>query len=128
MAALPDAGWRFQESANGARLFYVSETNPASQVMILTCPIGVDRLIVRLPEVVPVGSEERLTIGHGNDLAVLMVDPMRDNGSVAGRGPIPDNLDTMLKQGIAAAYGSYSLGDLPAVPGETSARFISACS
>ena len=115
--------WQIDTSARGARLAYAEERG--DPIVLLTC-VG-DRLIVRLENVAPITSEERLTIGSGDLAVALVADPTSGMPSIAGRGPVPENFETMLEQGFAAAYGSYSTGVLPPVPADSIARWRASC-
>ena len=121
LAATTD--WQIDTSARGARLAYAEERD--DPIVLLTC-VG-DRLIVRLENVAPITSEERLTIGSGDLAVALVADANSGMPSIAGRGPVPENFETMLEQGFAAAYGSYSTGVLPPVPADSIARWRASC-
>ncbi|MCJ8191084.1 hypothetical protein MUY73_06985 [Sphingomicrobium aestuariivivum] len=123
-------GWTVEQSAGGVRLVYdpvdAAVDAPDDPVLVLTCTGG-GRLIVRLPRVAPIGSEERLSIGSGDDVAALVADPGNEVGGIAGRGPVPEALPEMLEAGFAATYGAYSTGVLPPVPVDSIAAMRSAC-
>ena len=122
--------WQLDLSQRGgARLLHPASAVDAGEqpVVILTCvPSG--RLIVRLPRVAPVASEERLTIGSGGDVVAFVADTQEGSGSASARGDLPIALDRMLEAGFAAAYGATSVGELPPVPADMRARWRSACS
>lgn len=122
--------WQLDLSQRGgARLLHPASAIDAGRdpVVILTCvPSG--RLIVRLPRVAPIPSEERLSIGSGGDVIAFVADTGPEARSAAARGPLPLALDRMLESGFAAAYGATSVGALPPVPADMRARWRSACS
>ena len=124
----PSTDWQLDVSSRGgARLLFPASALDAGEdpVVLLTC-VPSDRLIVRLPRVIGVGSEERLSIGDGDMVVAMVADRTRGAG-VAARGPTPDDLDAMLEGGFAAAYGATSVGRLPPVPADLRARFRAAC-
>ena len=123
-------GWEFSQSAGGARLIYHPDGDGATRTgdptLVITCP-GAARMIVRLPRIAPIGSEERMSIGSGDTVVALVADPDEGTAGIAGRGPVPEALPTMLEQGFAATYGASSTGVLPPVPASIIDRMRSAC-
>lgn len=124
-------GWTVEQSAGGVRLVYdpvdTADDTPTDPVLVLTCTGG-GRLIVRLPRVAPIGSEERMSIGSGDDVVALVADPTRESGGIAGRGSVPEAFGAMLEEGFAVAYGAYSTGVLPPAPADSIAAMRSSCS
>ncbi|WP_265587381.1 hypothetical protein [Sphingomicrobium arenosum] len=123
-------GWTVEQSAGGARLVY-DPLDPADDtsldpVLVLTCTGG-GHLIVRLPRVAAIGSEERLSIGSGDNVVALVADTTPERGGIAARGEVPNRLGAMLGAGFAVSYGAYSTGVLPPVPPASIDAIRSSC-
>ena len=90
----------------------------------------VDRkLLVTLPTIAAIGSEERLSFGGGGEIATLVVTRLAGAPSVSGEGAAPDGqrLAAMLAAGPGASYGAAALGPLVPVPDELATGFVARC-
>lgn len=86
-------------------------------------------LLVRLPGVVPIGSEERLSFGGGGDVETLVADSTSDEPVVEASGMLPDptRLRALLAAGPGASYGATAVGPLVPVPAAMADAFVTAC-
>jgi uncharacterized membrane protein len=126
-AAAGNAGWDLQSSGEGTALVFTSASG--ATVMRLFCPARSGRLIVNVPGFRPVGSEERLSFGSGNDAVALVADSRGDSlrGGVSGEGPVPDALSALGRGSVSATYGAQRSGPHPAPPADLAAAFVLTC-
>ena len=124
---LADARWDLQSSGEGVALALASEAGAAA--IRLFCPAGAKQLIVNVPAFRPIGSEERLSLGSGNEAHALVADPRGDaqRGGVTGSGPVPANLAALIAGRISASYGAQNSGPHAAPPPNLVAEFAAAC-
>lgn len=126
----PAAGagtWDLQSSGEGAALA-LSEVAGGTAIRLF-CPAGQSRLLVNVPGLRPIGSEERLSFGSRGDVVALVADPAgdRQRGGVSGLGAVPANLAALLGGRVSASYGAQSSGPHPAIPAELARAFVGAC-
>lgn len=119
--------WALLVSDQGTGLAFPS--TGTKRVIHLYCAARSPELLVNLPQVRPVASEERLSFGGGGEVVGLVADVRGDRlrGGVSGSGAAPATLDAMLRAGPGASYGASALGPLPPVPAEDAHRFAAAC-
>lgn len=126
----PDAnatGWDLQSSGDEVSLVL----GPGAEAAIrLICPAGGGRLLVNVPSFRPIGSEERLSVGSGEDVVALVADTRGDSdrGGVSGAAATPDNLEALVAGPISASYGAQTSGPHQAVPSQLVETFVAACS
>lgn len=131
--ATPSGAWQLASSGEGSGLFLPGmEADVADRPVVhFFCPKGIKRLLVNVPTFKPIASEERLSIGAGGTVTLLVADPKGDamRGGVSGEAPLPDDLPLILRspEGVRASYGAQAVGPLPAIPAATVQRFIEAC-
>ncbi len=118
-------GWDLQSSGEGVALVLGAATGPAIR---LFCPAGGKRLVVNVPGFRPIGSEERLSFG-GRDAVALVADSGgdRQRGGVTGTGAVPDDLPDLISGPVSASYGAQRSGPHPAPPKALSSAFADAC-
>lgn len=99
------------------------------RIIQLHCAAGSTRLLVNLPTIRPIGSEERLSFGGGGEVVALVADVGGDSlrGGVSGSGSVPASIEAMLRAGPGASYGASAIGPLPPVAPEDARRFAAAC-
>lgn len=127
-AQRPSGGrWDLQSSGEGAALALISASGATA--VRLFCPSGANRLLVNVPGLRPVGSEERLSFGGGGEALALVADPRGDSarGGVTGSGELPANLAALIAGPVAVAYGAQSSGPHPAPPAGLARSFVAAC-
>ena len=108
-AASGEAHWAFGIGKNSVEMAWVTDAATAEAPISLVCARG-DGLMVVAKAFKPVGSDERLTIGAGDDafalVAINVADP--DASLVRATGPADDALLTAIASGrpISASYGA----------------------
>lgn len=124
---LARGNWALMMSDQGTGLAFPS--TGTRRAIHLYCAAGSPDLLVNLPQVRPVASEERLSFGGGGEVVALVADVRGDRlrGGVSGFGATPATLEAMLHAGPGASYGASVLGPLPPVPKEDAHRFAAAC-
>jgi uncharacterized membrane protein len=119
--------WELRANGEGSELALISGTEPAT--VRLSCSAGGKSLLVNIPGFRPIGSEERLSVGSGDEATALVADPRGDGerGGVSASGSVPDNLAVILKGPVSASYGAQTSGPHPAPPPEAARDFVKAC-
>lgn len=115
------SGW----SAEGGALRF-GEGEAAS--LILRCRKG--KLIVTAPAFKPIGSEDRFSLGLGNEPVTLVADPTRQSGSgVTAEAPAPDDLQALLGNSgqVSALYGTQQAGPYPAPSPQAAGALAAGC-
>lgn len=124
----PDFTWRPVASARGTALRL--ENFEGMLMLNLACVPDPGRLAASVPDFSPRGSEERLTLGAGDELTVLVVDPAAQSGAgVRGEAPLPEAWLTRFAGGarVGASYGAQTLGPVDGPPPAVAARFVETC-
>jgi len=118
-------GWRSVATGEGNGLTYADDSG--RPVITLVC--GGGDLRVRVPGFRKIGSEDRLTVGAGDEAFALVADLASAEPGVVATGDIPaDLIDRMARgQPVAAVYGAQRLDPLPIPDAETSRALVSAC-
>lgn len=119
------AAWEATNSDGAAVLRLV---DPAGGlVMVLACREG-GRLLAVVPGFTQVGSEDRLTIGLGQEPVVLVASPPRQgNPGVTGEGTAPSAEVFERADAVSAVYGAQKLGPLTAPTKELREMLAKAC-
>lgn len=120
------SGWNLQSDRAGVSLVL----GPGADAAIrLVCPAGVSNLLVNVPSLSPVASEERLSFGSGGEVVALVADIRGDaeRGGVSGAGAVPDNLAALLSGPVSVSYGSQTSGPHQAPPEQLASAFVAAC-
>jgi uncharacterized membrane protein len=128
--AAPDSStprWDLQSSGEGVALALVAAQERTA--IRLFCPARAGRLLVNVPAFRPIGSEERLSFGSGDDAHALVADSRgdRQRGGVSATGPVPANLAALVAGPLSASYGAQRSGPHPAPPRELVGGFVAAC-
>ena len=86
------------------------------------------RLAVNVPGFTTIGSEDRFSLGLGNEPVTLVADLSAENG-VAAEGPVPDNLEGLLEGAdqVTALYGTQQVGPVGPPPPQLVDAFTDAC-
>lgn len=121
------AKWRIERADDGPELVLAS--GPATSIRLI-CSATAQELSVNVPDFEPIGSEERLSFGHGGEVVSLVADVRGDGarGGVTGSSALPDNLERLLAGPVSASYGVQTSGPHPAPASELTSEFIRACS
>ena len=132
-APAPAAGerelaWDLQSSGEGVALALLS--GERTTVVRLFCPASGNRLLVNVPAFEPIGSEERLSFGSGDNATTLVADSRGDpqRGGVTGSGAVPADLPALIGGPVSVSYGAQASGPHPAPPGNLARDFVAACS
>lgn len=85
------------------------------------------RVGAQAPTLKPIASEERFSLGAGNEAHILVADPA--SGAVVAEGPMNDALIATLGGGrpISASYGAQTLGPFAAPPEDLRNTFAANC-
>lgn len=119
------ARWTLHRTGRGAALVLAS---PAmGTLMRLSCPAGRDQLAVHVPGFRPIGSEERLSLGSGDEVVALVADPRSRGRGVTATGGASTELAELVSGPIAATYGAQTSGPHPAPSRNDARAFVAAC-
>lgn len=123
--AQPRPAWTLETSAAGVAL--IRREASGAEVFRLLCPRSGD-LYAELPGLTRIGSEDRLTLGAGDQLAVLVVSMEgADQGLRATGARDPAFLAALSRgQPLAISYSSHQLA-LGAPPPDARAAFLASC-
>lgn len=108
------------------QLAFVDETG--QERLRLAC-LGDGRLQITVPGFEPIGSEDRLTLGAGDEAFAHVADLEAPGPGVTGGGPVDRDLLDRLARGapVRAVYGAQSVGPLQANRPEVLAAFTERC-
>ena len=95
----------------------------------LACRTGDPAFQIVVPGFEPIGSEDRLTLGAGDEAFAHAADLGAPGPGVTGGGPIdPDLIDRLARgEPVRAVYGARSVGPLRAAHPEALAAFAGRC-
>jgi hypothetical protein len=112
------AAWETAASGEGTALRL---TAPEGSLLLSIACLGAPRrLVVSAPGFKPIGSEDRFSLGLGEEPVTLVADPTRQNkGGVTAEGAIPETFAELIEEAelVSALYGTQRIGPHPA-PGE----------
>ncbi len=124
------AAFRWTTSSSGEGDSLSMRVHDDEVAFHLFCPARSNDLLVNVPGLRPVASEERMTIGSGSLATALVADVAGDavRGGVSATGPVPAELDEILTggQGIGVSYGSQTRS-FPPPPAEAAGQFLRGC-
>lgn len=124
------AGLRWATQAGGSGMSLTLYEADDDALLRLACVRDRSEMIVTGETFTAIGSEERLTLGVGQEAHLFVADPTAKRPSgVEARGPIPAALLAQLESAseISAVYGAQRIGPhIPPDP-ETARGFVSAC-
>jgi hypothetical protein len=132
IAPLPDqppfgAGWSMISSGEGVALRLEEGGN---LIAAIACKRGPSRLRAESDRFQPVMSEDRFTIGAGDEAFAMAanLEAERERG-VEASGDIPTDLLDRIEAGgeIAFNYGAQNLGPFPAIPEADRQAFVAEC-
>jgi hypothetical protein len=106
-------------------------TEPGGRLLLsLFCLETPSRLAVSAPGFLPIGSEDRFSLGLGNEPVTLVADPTRQaKGGVTGEGAVPDNFAETLRAAaqVSALYGTQRIGPFPAPDEALKEALVQSC-
>ena len=125
-APAPPAGWSLSRDAGGVSLEL--ERDGAS-VARFACLHSGRVFQAQGFSLNPIGSEERLTVGAGDEAHALGADPGASVAGVMGSGAIPPALLAEIEGGgpLSLSYGAQTLGPLEALGPANRAAFVAGC-
>jgi len=97
----------------------------------IACRDGTQQLAVAAPAFRPIGSEDRFSLGLGDEPVTLVADPTKQKGAgVRAEGSAPNEFRSLLGRAerISAVYGAQRAGPYPAPPERLKGRLSEACS
>jgi hypothetical protein len=121
-----DGQWRVDVTGAGVALV---RTLRGEERLRLACRRDPPTLLVSAERVAPIPSEERLSLGVGDEVVALVAATGDRPAGVEATGPIPLDLLARLEPGgvgIGLAYGAQTL-NLPGPDAATATRFVEAC-
>lgn len=122
--------WAFAIGKNSVEMAWLTDMETADAPLRMVCARG-EGFLVAAPAFRPIGSEERLSIGAGDDaFALVAVAAEGPRGSfVKATGPIEEPLLTALESGrpIAASYGAQTFGPVESPPEAMRRAFADTC-
>ncbi len=125
-AQLPVSGWRLSSDGAGVRLELERDGAPVARFACLN-----DGRVFQAQGFAlnPIGSEERLTVGAGDEAHALVADPGAPVAGVLGAGSIPPVLLEAIEAGgpLSLSYGAQTLGPLESPGLVDRAAFVSGC-
>lgn len=125
-----EARWAFGIGKNSVEMAWVTDPATAEAPLSLVCARG-DGIMVVARAFKPVGSEERLTIGAGDDAFALVAVAAEDPHGplVRATGAADDTLLAALSGGlpISASYGAQHYGPIAAPPQALRRAFADTC-
>ena len=121
--------WAVQSSATtGTALVYAGDE--AKEALRIACRRNPPDLYVSAPEISRIGSEERLTLGAGSELATLVATPgTPDDAPLEAAGQLSAAFLDAVERGerISVSYGATQFGPLPSVAETARAAFVAGC-
>ncbi len=109
------AAWESAASGEGTALRLTAADG--SLLLSIACLGTPAQLVVSAPGLKPIGSEDRFSLGLGEEPVTLVADPTRQGkGGVTAEGAVPAGFDELLEEAkqVSALYGSQRIGPHPA--------------
>ena len=107
--------WESTASPEGTALRL---TQPDGTLLLSIACLGRPiRLVATAPAFSPIGSEDRFSLGLGNEPIAMVADPTRQaQAGVTAEGAVPDNFEKLLDEAkqVSALYGTQRIGPVPA--------------
>lgn len=127
-AASAEGPWRLEASAAAGSALVFGDADGVERLRLI-CRRGPAEFVVQAADVQPIGSEERFTLGFGDQLFTLVADVSSGLPFVEAKAPLTPELIVALRSGrpIAANYGATNLGPHPAPEGDVREAFARAC-
>lgn len=120
--------WESAASGDGMSLRLVR--SDGTLVLSIACLGRPARLMAIAPGFTPIGSEDRFSLGIGDEPVTLVADPTRQNQTgVTAEAVAGEDLDRLLDDAvrISAVYGSQRIGPHPAPVAALKAQLAEAC-
>jgi hypothetical protein len=108
----------------------VKLTRDGAPVFRLTCLAGSDRVEAAVAGIDPIASEERFTLGAGDEAYTLVADLAASTpGDLRASGDAPADLLDRIERGepLSVNYGAATVGPLPPLPEVARSVFAAGC-
>lgn len=127
-APVPEGSWRLEASATSGAALVFADADGVERLRLI-CRRGPTEFVAQAPDVAPIGSEERFTLGFGDELFTLVADVASGLPFVEARTSLTPQLVAALRSGrpVAANYGVSNLGPHPAPAPGVAEAFARAC-
>ncbi len=125
-ASAPPAGWSLSRDAEGIS---VELERDGVSVARFACLHSGRVFQAQGFSLDPIGSEERLTVGAGDEAHALVADPGAPMTGVLGSGAIPPALLAAIEVGgpLSLSYGAQTIGPLESLGATDRAAFVAGC-
>jgi hypothetical protein len=124
------ARWAFGVGKNSVEMAWVTDPSTAEAPLSLVCARG-EGLMVIARTLRPIGSEDRLTLGAGDDAFALVAIGVEDPSArlVRAAGPADEALLAAIASGrpISVSYGAQRYGPIPSPPEALRRAFADTC-
>lgn len=126
-AAVADAP-RWESLVRGSSTALRLVEADGSHRMEISCIGEPGRMAVSVPGFSTIGSEDRFSLGLGDEPVTLVADIARREG-VSAEGPVPDNLEDLFAEAkrISALYGTQRVGPVAPPPPELVRALSKSC-
>jgi hypothetical protein len=121
-------GWESAASGEGLALRLVEPDGKL--VLSIACLGRPPRLVASVPSFTAIASEDRFSLGLGNDPVTLVADPTRQKPpGITGEGAVTEEFDRLFDGAdqISAVYGRQQVGPHPAPQAALKEQFAKAC-
>ena len=126
--SLPSAAaWESAASGEGTALRL---TEPGGRLLLgIACLGSPARLTATAPGFSPIGSEDRFSLGLGEEPVTLVADLQRREGGVVAEGGVPEDFENLLERAseVSALYGTQRIGPVTAPPEALKEALAKAC-
>ena len=124
--AKPSTHWETVASPEGATLRLTGPNG--AMIMSLACLGKPARMVATVPSFSPIRSEDRFSLGFGDEPVTLVADPARQKGAGAtAEGAAPDAGLIEKAETVSALYGTQRVGPVPAPPEKLRQMLARAC-
>jgi hypothetical protein len=120
--------WESAASGEGMSLRLVQPDGKL--VLSIACLGDPKRLVATVPSFQPIASEDRFSLGIGNEPVTLVADPTRQKQpGIIAEGAVAKDLDRLFADAdqISAVYGRQQVGPHPAPDAALKEQFPEAC-
>ncbi len=119
--------WAVAGGSEGAHAHLLAPDG--TMVLSLGCRLGSGRLEVSVPGLTRIGSEDRLSLGFGDDSIALAADMTAPGKGVHATGAVPPDIVDQLTSAtaIGVAYGNQNLGPYQPPSSDEARAMATAC-
>lgn len=120
--------WESAASGEGMSLRLVQPDGKL--ILSIACLGRLARLVAHVPGFTAIGSEDRLSLGFGNEPVPLVADPTRQEpAGISAEGALSGDMERLLEEAdqISAVHGRQRVGPHPAPDAALKEQFAKAC-